>query len=167
MIRAYIFCLCVGFIAGIVVILFQSKMNFHLMWTIAQREILPFLILLLMSLHLLSPANLKEFSAWDIAKLRQIHFRRSCCSVFLDSNDALYHRIGVATLEAARGNFDYLNALVARHGDRYTLMQALGLPFDWSSLKPSETSVVPGEKFGNYIVEVKSCKEPGNTKRSL
>lgn len=46
---------------------------------------------------------------------------------------------GVATMEATRGNNSYLNALVLRHGDASELMQAVGLPFDWSSLQPKST----------------------------
>lgn len=43
---------------------------------------------------------------------------------------------GVATIQAARGNHQYLDALVLRHGDAYALMQAVGLPCDWTSLVP-------------------------------
>eukprot|EP00913_Durusdinium_trenchii_P028640 g26860.t1 len=59
----------------------------------------------------------------------------------------LYQRIGVATIEATRGNTSYLNALVLRPEDASELMQALNLPFDWSSLldestKPSSQQMV-------------------------
>ena len=101
MMRIYILCLFAGFIAASIVILIQSNWNYSLMWTVLQREILPFIILVLSSLHLLSPHNLKEFSAWNLGKLRQIRFRRSCCGVFFDSNDALYHRIGGKKWEKA------------------------------------------------------------------
>ena len=73
----YIFSLIVVFLVGIVVILLQSNMNFQLMWTIAQREILLLLVLLLSSQHLLSPTNLKEL----------VCFRRSCNSLLVDSNE--------------------------------------------------------------------------------
>lgn len=42
----------------------------------------------------------------------------------------------MATIQAARGNHQYLDALVLRHGDAYALMQAVGLPCDWTSLVP-------------------------------
>ncbi|CAK8989210.1 Hypothetical protein SCF082_LOCUS1712 [Durusdinium trenchii] len=146
-IKIYIFSLVVVFLVGIVLILIQFKMNFQLMWTVAQREIFPLLVLLLSSQQLLAPANLTEFSSWNMEKLRQVCFQRSWCGLFFDSNEALYQRIGVATIEATRGNTSYLNALVLRPEDASELMQALNLPFDWSSLldestKPSSQQMV-------------------------
>lgn len=93
-IKIYIFSLVVVFLVGIVLILIQFKMNFQLMWTVAQREIFPLLVLLLSSQQLLAPANLTEFSSWNMEKLRQVCFQRSWCGLFFDSNEALYQRIG-------------------------------------------------------------------------
>lgn len=93
-IRTYLFSLFIVFILGTILILVQSNMNFQLIWAIIQKEILPLLVLLMMSKQLLSPANLTEFSSWDLTRLRQVRFRRTCCSVLFDPNDALYQRIG-------------------------------------------------------------------------
>lgn len=136
LIRTYIIALYVAFIVGVVAILMQTNRDFHLMWTVVQGEILPLLVLLIMSRQLLSPTDLTEFYSWDEAKLRQVCFRRSWCTILLGKNDMLYNQIGVATIQAARGNHQYLDALVLRHGDAYALMQAVGLPCDWTSLVP-------------------------------
>ena len=76
---------------------------------------------------------------------------------------------GVATLQAARGDYSYLNSLVVREADRYELVKALGLPFDWTTLKQQISDLpekVP-EKDRNYIVEVSNESAGVSTKRSL
>lgn len=92
--RAYTLGWILVFIAGVATILYQSKWKYGLVWNILLNEIIPWIVLLSSSQKLLSPANLKEFSSWDLEKMRQIRFRRSICSVLFDSNDDLYHRIG-------------------------------------------------------------------------
>ena len=70
-------------------------------------------------------------------------------------------------MEAARGNNSYLDALVYQ-GDAYKLMQAVGLPFDWTSLKPEKPAlaVMPGAAEDTCLVVVNESLGL-STKRSL
>eukprot|EP00438_Fugacium_kawagutii_P000652 Skav200663 [mRNA] locus=scaffold6804:26052:26942:- [translate_table: standard] len=91
--RSWTVLFVVVFITGLVSMI-SHNVDFHLVWVIVQSEIIPIFVLLASMHHLLSPTNLKEFSAWDLEKMRQIRFRRSWSDIFVDSNDNLYHRIG-------------------------------------------------------------------------
>eukprot|EP00438_Fugacium_kawagutii_P028133 Skav213013 [mRNA] locus=scaffold2312:160166:160897:+ [translate_table: standard] len=93
-VRTYILSWIVLFIAGLMLILYHTDWEFHIVWAILQAELIPCIVLLSSSQTLLSPTNMKEFSAWDLDKMRQIRFRRSIWKMLFSSNDALYNEIG-------------------------------------------------------------------------
>eukprot|EP00438_Fugacium_kawagutii_P031752 Skav201268 [mRNA] locus=scaffold1810:58911:60567:+ [translate_table: standard] len=137
-VRTYVVSWCVLFLTGLLVILLQSNMDWHIVQVIFQNETIPIVLLLCSAEELLSPVNLEEFSAWNLEKLRKISFRRSYYSMLFGSNDELYLEIGVATMQAARGNFSHLRRIVLRDHDAHELMLAINLPSDWYSSMPPE-----------------------------
>eukprot|EP00438_Fugacium_kawagutii_P000651 Skav200662 [mRNA] locus=scaffold6804:22599:23919:- [translate_table: standard] len=119
--RSYTVLLVVAFIVGLVAMIIQTE-DFYLVWVIVQSEVIPMFVLLASTQQLLSPTNLKEFSAWDLEKMRQIRFRRSWSDIF-----------------AERGKYSQLRGLVTQDGDVYDLIKAIDLP----KLMPKEVEDMP------------------------
>eukprot|EP00438_Fugacium_kawagutii_P028134 Skav213014 [mRNA] locus=scaffold2312:163927:164679:+ [translate_table: standard] len=97
MVRTYILSWIVVFIAGLTVILMLTHWKFHIIWEILQADFIACIVLLSSSQKLLSPTNMKEFSAWDLDKMRQIPFRRSIWKMLFSSNNDLYNEIGAGS----------------------------------------------------------------------